>query len=140
MQLTYIGPFDAVEIPDVGVVEQGQSIDVPDELAGRAPVPGQIPAGLVTLFEAEGPDAIVALDEEALAAFEDDELVDVLLDPGEGLLAQPSNWVEASDGLDPLTIKQLLAVAEERGVDLADLGAKPKKPAIIAAIRAHQED
>jgi hypothetical protein len=108
-KLTYIGPHDEVEIADVGVVRRGQSIDVPDDLAGRPPV---------QLDDGDDGDEI---------------------DLGEGLLAQPDNWIPAG-GLAVLTAKQLRAHAEERGIDLSDLPKSAKKAVIIAAINDRQED
>lgn len=56
MQINYVGPFDEVEVPGVGVAKRGETVSVPTDIAGRAP---------------NGDD------------------------PGEGLLAQPSNWAPA---------------------------------------------
>lgn len=56
MQISYVGPFDEVEVPGVGVVKRGEPVSVASALAGRVP---------------------------------SDQ------DPGEGLLAQPSNWAPA---------------------------------------------
>lgn len=144
MLLTYIGPHDEVEIVHnvgadfvaVGIVKRGDDVDVPDSVAGRPPTAGQVPARLLPLFEQGGLEALADLDDEVLELREDDELVDVVVDYGEGLLAQPSNYIPAT-GLDALTVGQLRAHAEERGIDLT--GAKTK-PQIIAAIRAHGED
>jgi hypothetical protein len=34
MRVTYQGPFDSLEVPDAGVVvERGQTVEIPDELA-----------------------------------------------------------------------------------------------------------
>jgi hypothetical protein len=69
MQLRYVGPFDIVEIggtdfhPDAGrTCAQGDTIDVADDLAGRAP----------TWLQGGADEPVY--------------------DPGEGLLAQPANW------------------------------------------------
>ena len=67
MKVTYIGPYDEVEVAATGaVVRRGDSVDVPDEIAGRAPSEKRVKDEVVT-------------------------------DPGEGLLAQVDVWaVEAA--------------------------------------------
>jgi hypothetical protein len=37
MQIRYVGPFDVVEVPDLGRddIKQGDTVDVPDELGER---------------------------------------------------------------------------------------------------------
>lgn len=64
--IKYVGPFDAISIPDLGVedVKPGDVFEVADAAAGRAP--------FVELV--------------------DDQEVE---NPGEGLLAQVDNFVEA---------------------------------------------
>lgn len=63
MKFTYIGPFDEVEVPALGRnVKQGETVDAPAAIAGRAP-----------------------------STIQDDDGNDVT-DLGEGLLAQPDNW------------------------------------------------
>lgn len=62
MQISYVGPFDEVEVLGVGVVKRGESVSVETSIAGRVATPDEDPEKN---------------------------------DPGEGLLAQPSNWVAA---------------------------------------------
>lgn len=38
MQISYVGPFDEVEVPGHGVVKRNASISVPSDVAGHAPV------------------------------------------------------------------------------------------------------
>jgi hypothetical protein len=85
MKITYVGPFDAVEVPVGGrfvTVKNGEPIDLPVALAGRPP--------------AERLSEI--LDVELPAVFDNHEARSALIaelatvDAGEGLLAQPSNW------------------------------------------------
>lgn len=65
MKLQYVGPFDEVEVPALGIaVKRDEAIDVDDAIAGRAP------KGEPTLDGKPNPDH----------------------DPGEGLLAQIANW------------------------------------------------
>lgn len=66
MKLTYTGPFDEVEVPALGRnVKHGETVDVPAAIAGRAP-----------------------------SATTDDDGNETA-DPGEGLLAQATNWQPA---------------------------------------------
>ena len=71
-RVTYIGPMVAVEIAETGqVVKHGETVAVPDDLAGHAPVPGRPAVG--------EPDS-------------DDYEPAVPDDPGAGLLAQRDVW------------------------------------------------
>jgi hypothetical protein len=83
VNIRYIGSHDEVDVPGVGTVKRGQTISVPAELAGRPPAERLEPA-MVELHE-----AITAIDHERAKALRE-EIVD--LDPGVGLLAQPTNW------------------------------------------------
>lgn len=84
MKITYIGPFDAVEVDVIGaIVQHGESIDVPDDIAGRAPDP-RIAEAMLELR-----DAVAAIDHLRAQALRD-EIIG--LDAGVGLLAQTSNW------------------------------------------------
>lgn len=83
MQVKYVGPFDAIELDGVGVVNHGETVDVAAELAGRPP------SARVEAAHAELRDAVAALDHERAKALRE-EIVD--LDHGAGLLAQPGNW------------------------------------------------
>jgi hypothetical protein len=47
MQISYVGPFDEVEVPGVGVVKRGESVSVASELAGRVPSDEDLGAGLL---------------------------------------------------------------------------------------------
>jgi hypothetical protein len=69
MEIVYVGGHDEVEIDGYGLAQQGVPVDVPDELAGRAPSGGRWDV--------------------------DDQGVS-LYDAGEGLLAQPTNWQPAA--------------------------------------------
>jgi hypothetical protein len=83
MQVKYVGPFDAIELDGVGIVKQGETVDVPADVAGRPPV------ARVEAAHAELGAAVGALDHERAKALRE-EIVD--LDHGAGLLAQTSNW------------------------------------------------
>ena len=83
MQVKYVGPFDALELDAVGVVKRGDVIDVPADVAGRAP-DARIDAAHLELHA-----AIEALDHERAKALRE-EIIG--LDAGAGLLAQPANW------------------------------------------------
>lgn len=37
MQISYVGPFDEIDVPGVGVVKRNASVSVPSDLAGRVP-------------------------------------------------------------------------------------------------------
>jgi hypothetical protein len=87
MQVKYIGPFDAIELDGVGIVKQGETVDVSAEAAGRPPV------ARVEAAHAELGAAVGALDHERAKALRE-EIVD--LDHGAGLLAQTSNWQAVS--------------------------------------------
>jgi len=87
MQVTYIGPFDAVELDGVGVVTNGVPFDVSAEVAGSAPDPRVDAAHL------ELRDAVGALEHERAKALRE-EIIG--LDHGSGLLAQSGNWVAVS--------------------------------------------
>jgi hypothetical protein len=83
MQVKYTGPFDAVELDGFGEVKHGETIDVPAELAGKAP------DARVDAAHAELAEATAALDHERCKALRE-EIIG--LDHGAGLLAQVSNW------------------------------------------------
>jgi hypothetical protein len=71
MKVKYVGQFDEVEIAVTGqVCKQGETVDVPDEVAGQPP----------STKHEKGDDG---------------KTVEVE-DPGEGLLAQPANWEPAA--------------------------------------------
>jgi hypothetical protein len=86
MKITYVGPFDAVELDTPSItVKRDETIDVPVSVAGRAPDArvAEIAAELAeSYFDHAKRSALLA------------ELVD--LDHGAGLLAQTSNWTPAA--------------------------------------------
>lgn len=86
MQITYVGPFDSIEIPEVGIVARNASVSVSSDLAGHPPV-ARLAVALADLVA-----ATEAIDHPGAAALRK-EIAG--LDHGEGLLAQPSNWVPA---------------------------------------------
>lgn len=91
MKLTYVGPYDEVEVPSAGVVcKNGESVEVPDEVAGAAPQPGR--------------DKVPAQGDEFLEGGKRNpkyrpEVPVVEEIQGTGLLAQTSNWQVAA--IDP---------------------------------------
>lgn len=90
MKVTYVGPGPATRFFDQGIereVAAGQTVDVHPDTAGTAPDP-RIEAAHLELAE-----ATAALDHATCVALRA-EIVD--LNPGCGLLAQPSNWQTAS--------------------------------------------
>lgn len=87
MKVKYVGPFDGVELDGFGTVKNGETIDVPDTVAGHAPDPR------VDVAHRELHAAIEALDHEAAKALRE-EIIG--LDAGVGLLAQPGNWEAVS--------------------------------------------
>jgi hypothetical protein len=85
MNLTYVGPFDAVEVAGQ-IVKHGETISFSSDIAGRAPDP-RIDAAHLELA-----DAVASLDHDRAIALRD-EIIG--LDHGTGLLGQPSNWLPA---------------------------------------------
>jgi hypothetical protein len=83
MQVKYVGPFDAIELDGFGEVKHGDVIDVPADVAGRAP------DARVDAAHAELAVAVAALDHERAKALRE-EIIG--LDHGAGLLGQPGNW------------------------------------------------
>jgi len=80
MQIIYVGPSDGVELEGVaGVVDRGVAVDVPADLAGRAPV-ARLAVAMNELYA-----ATAALDHPLCASL---RLEIIELDPGVGLLAQ----------------------------------------------------
>jgi hypothetical protein len=86
MQITYVGPFDAVELVDGTIAKHGETISVSAEVAGR-PADPRLTDALAALSA-----AIEAIDHAGAASLRA-EIGG--LDHGSGLLAQPSNWVPA---------------------------------------------
>ena len=86
MKIRYVGVHDAVTITVRGaevVVAKDATVDVPDDVAGRAP------EARVAACQAELVDATAARDHARAAALRDEWTV---LDHGAGLLAQVDNW------------------------------------------------
>lgn len=121
MRFTYIGGADQVDL--VISVRRGETIDVPDRVAGRP-----------------------------YSEVRDPESGDIVSrDHGAGLLAQPDAWEhDAGDDpadlradpeqaldLDGLSVAQLRTVADERGVDTTGL---TRKAALRAAIENHDKE
>ena len=81
-KLRYTGPIDEVELPGVGSVKRGSTVDVPTGLAGRPPDP-RLAEAMIELQTARiGGDHEWQRDLRAEIAG---------LDAGDGLLAQ-STW------------------------------------------------
>lgn len=78
-KIRYIGPHDAVELPDGRVVQRNHQVEVSDELAGKRP------ARRLETAMAELGDAVTALDHHRAVALRQ-EIAE--LDYGSGLLAQ----------------------------------------------------
>lgn len=80
--VTYVGPFDRVSVPSLGIdVEQGQTIQVGADAAGRPPGPWRPRTP-------EDPDHWP----RRPGTTDDGAAVTETHDPGEGLLAQHDNW------------------------------------------------
>ena len=47
MQISYVGPFDEVEVPGVGVVKRGEAVSVAADVAGRVPSGEDLGEGLL---------------------------------------------------------------------------------------------
>ena len=47
MQIKYVGPFDAVEVPGFGEVKRNETVSVPSELAGSTPSEDDPGSGLL---------------------------------------------------------------------------------------------
>lgn len=86
MKVTYVGPHDAVDVVGVGTVARGDTVDIPDEIAGRQPDPTleQAHRDLATAIGATDHNRAKELREHILE-----------LDPGAGLLAQIDAWAPA---------------------------------------------
>lgn len=86
MKVTYLGPHDAVDVVGVGTVARGDTVDIPDEIAGRRPDPTleQAHADLAEAIAATNHNRAKELREHILE-----------LDPGAGLLAQTDAWAPA---------------------------------------------
>lgn len=103
MQVLYVGGFDAVDI-QVGTswvtVKKGESVDVPADIAGKAPSAAHI--------KARAELAAVQARRDAGEPGLDQALIDAIgayhsADPGHGLLAQDENWAHPAkkdDGKD----------------------------------------
>ena len=83
MRLKYHGPFDAVEVAGQ-TVKRNHQFEVDADTAGRPPEPRVADA------QAELAAAVAAIDHDGAARLRD-EIAG--LDFGEGLLAQPDNFV-----------------------------------------------
>jgi hypothetical protein len=97
MQVTYVGAHDSVVLLiDGREVEcrKGQSIDVPDSVAGHAPAPrvAAAMAELTAAIEAHNHEVAQPLREEIPT-----------LDFGSGLLAQAENWQAMKPKPAPVT-------------------------------------
>jgi len=87
MRITNVCPLGDLDIDAIGLtVPAGATVDVPDVVAGRAPE-ARVVACEVALVV-----AVVARDHEVAKACREEWGT---LDHGEGLLAQPGNWVPA---------------------------------------------
>jgi hypothetical protein len=83
VQIRYIGPHDAVELPGHPAIPKGSTVNVDPDLAGHPPAARLLAAHLEhhqAIQDHDHPGAIRLRDEI------------VGLDPGAGLLAQPDNW------------------------------------------------
>jgi hypothetical protein len=95
MNITYVGPHDAVEIDSIAVVcKRGETISVAADVAGKPPSPR------VAAAHAELHAAITAIDHDLAAALRAEI---VTLDYGSGLLAQPDNWQPAKETKDKVS-------------------------------------
>ena len=95
-QLQYIGPHAEIELAATGdLVERDDIVDVPAEIAGRAPA-ARLAGALDDLAAAvtAAAEADLDVDEQITRARAVAELRAEIagLDHGEGLLAQPDNW------------------------------------------------
>lgn len=82
--VTYVGPFDEIEFDELDLIrscKNGDTVWVPAELAGRPSVSVVDVAGLV-----------------------------VVIDPGEGLLAQEGNWRSPEPELEPVLVPEPVRV------------------------------
>ena len=88
MKIVNVSPLGDLEIDVLGLlVRAGQTVDVPDAVAGRQPEPR------VAECEAELVAATAALDHARAKALREEWPT---LDHGAGLLAQPGNWRPAA--------------------------------------------
>lgn len=112
MKVTYVGPHDAVDVVGVGTVARGDTVDIPDEIAGHRPDP--------TLDQAHADlaEAVAALDHNRAKELREHILE---LDTGAGLLAQTDAWVPATkkkgkaDDVAPVTTEPFAPVDTDGG-------------------------
>lgn len=123
-QLTYVGPFDAVDVQtdtdDLGnpvftEVGKGATVDVADELAGRPPAPEflDLHEAVVYLHHTEATPGLS--DEDRGAAqklLAGARTAIAVADRGEGLLGQPDNWELAPSAPPTTPTKAELKAAE----------------------------